>query len=546
MIQKEVHVFKGMNRDNNPMNIDPSLAYEIRNMRITVDKDNNSLFLLTNERGPNNLNIKILGYYLGHAVLNNYLVVFSTKGTVASNDKYDYIQVFEYKGTTINNIGVLTDGTTDLGFDINHPIETLVIYENEKLQKVYWVDGINQPRVVNLVDKKGNIKIGWIKNNNKTLLDFATKIDLNHTCSINKSNVGGTFPTGTIQYAFSYFNYGMQESNLFEISPLYYLSRKDRGDLTTELQSCSFSIKLNNLDSNYNYVRCYAIIRTSKNATPVCRIVGDYPINNKSISIYDTGAEGSTIDATKLLFIGATDFIAGTLTQKDNTLFLGNIRKNNKDLNVSWKNFQLDRVLIDYDGDKVFDIGNGGVSFKKTTDKETLTSPTEIDTFYKYTPNNNRPSTAVKRFKSREYYKYGFIGQYTDGSFTNVIPLGIFQPESGPRFQYRDFNDEVVEDESLFLPDNKDDCKNMKPCVLTESFRCLLFGKKLIQSLKDKGIKKLYPVVVYPTEEYRSVITQGFISPTVFKIAERYDDMPFVESSWIYRFFSNDKDDLVV
>ena len=37
-----------------------------------------------------------------------------------------------------------------LNLDVEHPVETLGIYENEDIQKVYWIDGINQARVLNI------------------------------------------------------------------------------------------------------------------------------------------------------------------------------------------------------------------------------------------------------------------------------------------------------------------------------------------------------------------------------------------------------------
>ena len=40
----------------------------------------------------------------------------------------------------------------------------------------------------------------------------------------------------------------------------------------------SFEVIIKNADVHYEYVRVYAIIRTSENATPYVRIVGDYKI----------------------------------------------------------------------------------------------------------------------------------------------------------------------------------------------------------------------------------------------------------------------------
>ena len=65
--------------------------------------------------------------------------------------------------------------------------------------------------------------------------------------------------------------------------------------------------------------------RTSLNTTPICRIVGDININLAfyTITIIDTNTNTETIDPTQLLFLGGDNFIASTLTQKDDVLFLG-------------------------------------------------------------------------------------------------------------------------------------------------------------------------------------------------------------------------------
>ena len=567
MVQKETYIFKGMNRDTNPMAVDSSLAYEIRNMRISVNKTDNSLLMLTNEKGPKKIdNAALRGNYLGHAVLNNYLVLFS------EGNNTDYIDVIEFNndGTVKQQVPLVKDGV-DLNFKTGNPIETLSLYENDKLQKVYFVDGVNSPRVVNLVNSEGQLNVNFYTEDNKTLLDFCVSMNLSHKLEITKSNLGGTFPTGIVQYIFSYFNYGMQESHLFEISPLYYLSKKERGDLTTELQSCSFSIKLTNLDSNFKYVRCYAIVTTSKNATPVCRIVGDYSIENKTVSIFDNGAIGSTVDVTKLFYIGGQNFVAGTLTQKSNTLFLGNITNVDKTLKLDWKNFHIDPILVDYNGNKQYDCYWNGSTYvyrqlnltkpliledlNGTTTYYVPKYPGDIDDYYNYTIDNNRPSTAVKRFKAREYYKYGIVAQYKDGSFSDVQSLGIFNSDISPIFiQHRLENTTEYgittppsgTNEAFFEFKDTSAYASAEPCFLTSSMRLLIYGDDALKELTDKGIIKIYPVVVYPTDEYRSVITQGFVSPTVFKVSERYDNIPFAEASWLYRFYNSDKTDFVV
>jgi hypothetical protein len=86
---------------------------------------------------------------------------------------------------------------------------------------------------------------------------------------------------------------------------------------------------------------------------------------SRRISLIDNGTYGSTVDATALLFVGGENIVASTIAQKDNTLFLGNIKINKPNIGdivgtngLTFREFlkskgsrdQLSKVLIDYEG----------------------------------------------------------------------------------------------------------------------------------------------------------------------------------------------------
>lgn len=58
----------------------------------------------------------------------------------------------------------------NLNFSKEHLIDTLPIYESEEVQKVYWTDSLNQPRVINFINDPEPEK--W---NNSTYLIFCQK-----------------------------------------------------------------------------------------------------------------------------------------------------------------------------------------------------------------------------------------------------------------------------------------------------------------------------------------------------------------------------------
>ena len=163
-------VIKGMQRDLSASKFNPDFAYENMNIRITA-REGKNLLSVTNEKG--NVEITILdnegepllleGNFVGRNVLNNII-------TILTCDVYDKIYRLIYTPSTNSFVGtILYDGTVkgNLGFNVLNPIETLGVYENEDIQKVYWVDGINQPRFINVAPSVDITKF------NSSSFDFA-------------------------------------------------------------------------------------------------------------------------------------------------------------------------------------------------------------------------------------------------------------------------------------------------------------------------------------------------------------------------------------
>ena len=623
MNKQESHIVSGMSRDITVNQFNPKLVYDAKNIRITARNGNSSLLAVSNERGTLSITLdKVLkGTPIGYAVLNNYLILFTTSNT-SSDDTHqeeDHIYRIEFNDTaSTGQVFILFKG--NMNFSTKSPIETLPLYENESIQKIYWVDGRNQPRVINIVGD--NI------DHNPDIVNFSREIELEQTVSVTKQNTGGLFAAGTVQYAFSYYNKFGQESRIFDYTPLYYLSPKERGLQADQTSNCSFQIKLTNLDTNFQYVRVYSIVRSSANATPNCRIVGDCPISNQTsvvslgqlsneqnpksgtnytglhiydstsntltylynfdqpdgennevktfkiqlnrqqyvvdintnvayqceddfyidcylqtatytlqavefgttradgvgvlasatftpgsisrgITIIDNGTYGSTVDANALLFVGGENLIASTIAQKDNTLFLGNIKLNkpnignikNKDT-TTFKDYarsllsknSISNSYVDYYGNPAEDI----------TDQS---NPSGLG-FYNYSIDNNRNSQQIKRFKYGETYRLGLMAQYKDGSWSEVVWIGDFENTQLPK----------LSDGTYFTGAWK--------YTLDDTWK---------DRLIEEGFKKIAPVVVLPSIADRKVICQGILLPTVYNVGDRASNAPFVQSSWFVR-----------
>ena len=270
MNKRETHIVTGMTRDMSASRFDNKFVVDARNIRITSVRSDATLLSVTNEKGTGQLSVDgtIEGVILGHAVLNRTLVLFTTEHTNDSGTGDDRIYKLDFsEDFSSATATLLFEG--DLNFYYKNPLETLPYYETDSIQKVYWVDGRNQPRVI-------DIKRGY--QSNPDVFNFNRKIGSNHVMLIEKYNTGGQFPAGTIQYCFNYFNKFGQETNIVDVSPMYYLSPKENGLPADAMDTSSFVIKLENISPDFEYVRLYAITRTSENAVPNVRIVGDYNI----------------------------------------------------------------------------------------------------------------------------------------------------------------------------------------------------------------------------------------------------------------------------
>ena len=274
----EHHSFTGMQRDFNVLKHPPTFLYNAKNIRLTAREDD-TLLAISNEKGTKNIEITIEGEYLGSCKLNKYLVIFTHVEKTEETEGCDYIYRVDLEG---ESLVILYSG--NLGF--KNPIDAVGNYENENIQKVYWVDGENQPRLINIA---GEVKTRAALYSNDTSFDFVPKLKLQENVKVKKILGTGEFPSGVIQYAFTYYNKWGQESNIFHTTPLQYISSKGRAGSPEEKIANSFKISLSNLDTeNFKYVRIYSILRTSLNGTPVVKRLQDIEVQNNRYTFEST------------------------------------------------------------------------------------------------------------------------------------------------------------------------------------------------------------------------------------------------------------------
>lgn len=493
-MKQDMHVFQGMRRDNHPIRQESKFLWEAHNIRFTA-RDDNTLLSMTNERGTKLIDVTIQGQYVGHCVLGEYLVVF-TRYVNSDNTKTNHIYRVSKVDDTWSSTKIY-DG--ELNMEPTHPAQTLGIHEGELVQKVYWVDGVNQPRSINIVADKlleKNLSTDMKEIYPEGCFDFTQELQLKEEVTVTREEGGGSFSPGTIQYAFSYYNRYGQESNLFYTTELFNTSFVTRGGSPEDVVANTFHIKVDNLETSFQYLRIYSIHRTSLDATPTVKIVTDIEITgtDNSVTYIDTGLTGTDIDPTKMLYIGGESIIAGTIAEKDNTLFLGNIELKRQAIPDEIKG-ELERY-----------VDSGNIKIGTRTIK--LKSIDDSDAVYEY--NNQLTAGNTASFKIGDTYRLGVQFQHKSGKWSEPCWLGDY---TIPR-------------------DNKPHRDTDNIVVPSMSFN---IDSSTVTALEKLGYKKARSLVVLPTIYDRMVLAQGILCPTVFCVKDRVSNTPFAQSSWFFR-----------
>ena len=521
---------KGMNRDLSVSAYNPEFAFENMNLRLSTN-EGNTLMSWVNEKGTALLSIQTLvtpeywskegeenvyvnpeddswthhdaeytgliiqGTPIGTAVINHKLVLFTTTTTDSTiGTDYIYELVVDNSNSNADTLLGKVIFSGNLNFSTDNPLETLVSYEAEDIQKIYWVDGKNQPRVLNLMDEK-------LPNVNNSYFDFIRELALNEKVAVKKLlGANGIFASGVIQYAFTYYTKNGQESNIFYTTPLNYVSPAERGASPEEKVSNAFNIVVSHLDMSFDYLRIYSIQRTSINGTPVAKRVQDLSLKSaekiyvtpgdESTAYYqltyiDNGTGGNTIDPTELLFKGGKSLIANTLEQKDATLFLGNLKlESNSDI------YSLHKTITD-----AISLNN---SNRTIYSREPVSSA--IYEYYNqlnfFKDDNLSESVPCGGFKRGDFYRCGVQFQYKTGEWSDPFYKEDFRVTNKP-------------DISIYV-----DSLNQIPTVSLPTIQGSL-NSDVAAQLIGLGYTKVRPVVVFPEPKDRVSLCQGVVCPTI-------------------------------
>lgn len=348
MVKVVKYTFKGMNQDITESKTPMEFYYSASNVRFTTT-DRNVLGGLSFEKGNQlqvtipdvtrtaniiSYNNKTIDYsnaelnalpgsstdnkIIGYAITRDSVIIFTTSDT-----GFDCIWEIDNETFDIELLYI-----NDLEFSTDNPIQALFNYENTNIQKIYWVDGKNQIRFLNI--KHNSI------DNNEALIDIPVNT-LNFVGNINFTQPvisdvigGGNHTSGMIQYAYNLYRLNSSQTKISPLSDLVPLDKGTGlgGGEVNEIVGSTPVVVIDNIDSNYTHIRIYAIKYTSFNQTPSINLIEEREIGtSKKVTIYDDGSTISSLTLEEFLFLGSNPIIPKHIESKDNILFPINIKE---------------------------------------------------------------------------------------------------------------------------------------------------------------------------------------------------------------------------
>lgn len=243
-------------------------------------------------------------------------VIFST-----DNNGFDCIWTYTVTSKKLSLMYV-----RNMGFSTERPIKAIYNYENSKIKKIYWIDGVSQMRFINLENK---VKNGDYEDLIDVKLESINQVGLFDISQpeVEVMSNGGSHTAGTIQYAYNLYKINGNQTKLSPLSNMVSLGNGDINggnvnDKVTDLPK----LTIRNIDKNYTNIRIYAIKYTSYNELPSVTIIADRKLSTyEEFSLYDTGLLFvQSLSIEQLLFIGSDPIYPGIIESRDNYLFMAN------------------------------------------------------------------------------------------------------------------------------------------------------------------------------------------------------------------------------
>jgi hypothetical protein len=288
------------------------------------------------------------GMIIGSCQLRDSIILFTTENEgdvpTARGNRIYKLQV-NLNTETQTLLDLLYDDSlnvddSSLCFSTYYPIKAIGKYETPNVQKVYWTDGYNNLRYLNVanyltVDGTVYAVDGDYMSVDK--FEFLPKFIA--TKPVLKDIVGGNISTGMIAYAYQLYMINGAETAFSPLSdPIHVVSDNDfmvstityKGDGVTINSGKGFTLEINNTGNNgYNRLRLIRVQYSYLNSVPEVFIANEIeiPTTGSIIQITDVGEIRGELTVDEFNISSTELFKCQDIGTKDNRLFTANIVK---------------------------------------------------------------------------------------------------------------------------------------------------------------------------------------------------------------------------
>lgn len=349
MVAKHINTFaQGIDKDSSKNKYDNTHYYHAENFRM-LTQDEMSSGALENIKGSRlRVNFTegansadIISMY----TLYNTVIIWTNQFAAEGIDYIWSIPINDLKDAEENDTIITITSTedyvhnggylvykADMGLSTTDPIYAVGRIENALLKKIYWVDGVNRLRHLNIVH---NSETNDLENLTVDQLEVIGNIDFSIPEITNI--VSGNLKAGKVQYTYQLYKIGGAETVFASPSGLVPLTNSSDSASTSENyrgsdiddstgKSVRGEITIN--QAGYERIRIVALHYSDYNLDPEIRIIEEKEIDGTEgevIQFTDTGSTIGNLILEDIRTIGTTLFIPKLLEIKDNILFAGNI-----------------------------------------------------------------------------------------------------------------------------------------------------------------------------------------------------------------------------
>ncbi len=350
----------GMNQDVSKSKFQPQFYFEGKNIRI-IATDSQSTGSVTNEKG-NSLILELPSIEINDGIItyDNKTLLYTTNELTNSTSTEQVIIGHSYNRECFILFSTDNDGTDciwklnesdfnlrllyvrNLNFSSNYPIWALANFENKKIDKVYWVDGINQMRFLNINHSISNGDLEQLIDIPVTTINQVSNFNLSQP-QITDKLFGGNHTSGMIQYAYNLYRINSSQTKISPLSELITLDKSTLGGgEVNEVVGTTPVVFIPNIDKNYTNLKLYAIKYTSYNQIPEISLILDTDItNNEDLTYYDDGNIIQNVSLEQFTFLGSDIIIPKHISSKDNRLFSANYEEKNYNIDIDCRAYSF-------------------------------------------------------------------------------------------------------------------------------------------------------------------------------------------------------------